>query len=65
MMMGPKGFWGSGENGYFFSGSWRTLEIIIGDLGSRLIVFVDLGSQAKKKKINFKNIILKENLHFV
>ena len=35
---GPQGFWGSGENGYLFSGSWRALVIIFRDLGSKLIV---------------------------
>ena len=34
---GPQGFWGSGENGYLFSGSWGALVIISGDLGSKLI----------------------------
>ena len=35
-LMGPsQGFWGSGENGYFFSGSWGALVIILGDLGSK------------------------------
>ena len=37
---GPQGFWGSGENGYLFSGSWGALVIIFSDLGSKLI---DLG----------------------
>ena len=32
-----QGFWGSGENGYLFSGSWGALVIISGDLGSKLI----------------------------
>ena len=36
---GPQGFWGSGENGYLFSGSWGALVIIFRDLGSKLIVF--------------------------
>ena len=35
---GPQGFWGSGENGYLFSGSWGALIIIFRDLGSKLIV---------------------------
>ena len=34
----PQGFWGSGENGYLFSGSWGALVIIFRDLGSKLIV---------------------------
>ena len=32
---GPPGF---GKEGYFFSGSWGALVIILGDLGSKLIV---------------------------
>ena len=35
---GPLGFWGSGENGYLFSGSWGALVIILGELGSKLII---------------------------
>ena len=35
---GPQGFWGSGENGYLFSGSWEALIIIFRDLGSKLVV---------------------------
>ena len=34
----PQGFWGSGENGYLFSGSWGALVIIFRDLGSKFIV---------------------------
>ena len=34
--MGPEGFWGSGENGYLFSGSWGAL--IFRHLGSKFIV---------------------------
>ena len=37
-IIGPHGFWGSGENGYLFSGSWEALVIIFRDLGSNLIV---------------------------
>ena len=36
--IGPQGFWGSGENGYLFSGSWGALVIILGELGSKLII---------------------------
>ena len=36
--LGPQGFWGSGENGYLFSGSWGALVIILGELGSKLII---------------------------
>ena len=56
-MLGPQGFWGSGENGYLFSGSWGALVIIFRDLGSKLIVLGDLGSPAKGKK----KLTLKEN----
>ena len=38
VIIGTPGFWGSGENGYLFSGSWRALVIIFRDLGSKLIV---------------------------
>ena len=31
----PQGFWGSGEKGYLFSGSWGALLIILGELGSK------------------------------
>ena len=45
-LMSPQALWGSGENVYFFSGSWGALLIILRDLGSKL--FGDLGSPAKK-----------------
>ena len=35
---GPQGFWGSGEKGYLFSGSWGALLIILGELGSKHIL---------------------------
>ena len=34
----PQGFWGAGENGYIFSGSWGAMVIILGELGSKLII---------------------------
>ena len=34
----PKGFWGCGENVYFFLKSLGTLVKILGDLGNRLKV---------------------------
>ena len=37
-IIAPHGFWGSGENGYLFSGSWEALVTIFRDLGSKLIV---------------------------
>ena len=36
--MGPQEFWGSGEKGYLFSGSWGELVIIFRELGSKLMV---------------------------
>ena len=36
--MGPKGVFGSGENGYLLSGSWGALVIILRHLGSKFIV---------------------------
>ena len=48
--MGPQGFWGSGENGYLFSGSWGALVIIFRDLGSKLIVWGIKGALQKCKK---------------
>ena len=36
---GPQGFWGSGENGFLFSGSWGALVIILGELGIKLIIW--------------------------
>ena len=35
---GPHGFWGSGENGYLFSGRLGALDIISRDLRSKIIV---------------------------
>ena len=34
----PQGFWGSGENGHLFSGSWGALVIILGEKGRKLII---------------------------
>ena len=34
----PQGFWGSGEKGYLFSGSWGAQLIILGELGSKHIL---------------------------
>ena len=47
---GPLGFWGSGENGYLFSGSWGALVIIFRDLRSKLIVLGIKGALQKCKK---------------
>ena len=38
-MNGPQGIWGSGANGYLFSGIWGALVFILGELGSKLILF--------------------------
>ena len=35
---GPQGFWGSGDIGYLFSGSWGALVITLGELGGKLII---------------------------
>ena len=37
-MCAPRGFGGSGDKGYLFSGSWEALVIIFRDLGSNFIV---------------------------
>ena len=37
-LWGSHGFWGSGENGYLFSGFWGALVIILGEVGSKLII---------------------------
>ena len=34
-----QGFWGSGEKGFLFSGSWGALLIILGELGSKHILW--------------------------
>ena len=38
MTRGPQRFWGSGENGYLFTGSWGALVNILEELGSKLKV---------------------------
>ena len=57
--MGPQGFWGSGDKGHLFSGSWEALVIIFSDLGNNLAVW---GIQEALKQVNmtFKNLTLKE-----
>ena len=64
---GPQGFWGSGENGYLFSGCRGALVIIFRDLGSKLIV---LGSKGVKKNLTLKEkpsfrLIKKKNLRLM
>ena len=46
---GPQGFWGSGEKGYLFLGSWGALVIIFRDLESKLILLGILGAVQKVK----------------
>ena len=46
--MGPQGFWGSGENGYLFSGSWGAQVNIFRDLEAP--GFGDLRRTAKKNQ---------------
>ena len=60
----PHGFWGSGENGYLFSGFWEALVIIFKDLGSKLIVLGIWGALQKSKKFNLNNLTLKEKPPF-
>ena len=38
LYIAPRGFGGSGEKGYLFSGSWGALLIILGELGSKHIL---------------------------
>ena len=49
--VGPQGFGGSGEKGYLFSGTWGALVIILGELGSKLLV---LGLREPCPKVNYK-----------
>ena len=49
MQLRPQGFWGSGENGYLFSGSWEALVIIFRGAREKAYNFGDIGSLAKKK----------------
>ena len=46
----PQGFWGSGEKGFLFSGSWGALLIILGELGSKHILSGIKGALPKSKK---------------
>ena len=48
--VGPQGFWGSGEEGHLFSGSWGALLIILGELGSKHILLGIWGVLLKSKK---------------
>ena len=63
-MWAPRGVFGSGGNDYFFSGSWWALVIILEDLGSKLVDLGIYGAQPKSKKINLKDLTLKEKPSF-
>ena len=63
--MGPQGFWGSGENGYLFSGIWGALVIILGELGSKLIILGIFGALPKRKRNRGKASILFDFLKFL
>ena len=58
-MYGPQGFYGSGEKGYLFSGSWGALVNIFRE---QTHGFWDLGSPVKSKKVKdkFLNLTLEE-----
>ena len=67
-LVGPQGFWGSGENSYFFSVSWGgggggTGNYFMG-YREQAHSFADLGSPAKKSKIILKNLTFKEKYTF-
>ena len=51
--LGLQGFWGSGENGYLFSGIWEVLVIILGEQAHS---FGILGSPAQKQKLIMKSL---------
>ena len=51
--MGPQGFWGSGKNGYLFSGSWGSTGNYFRGAREQAHNLGDLGSLAKKAKIRY------------
>ena len=59
---GPQGFWGAGEKGYLFSGSWGALLIILGELGSKHILLGIKGALPKSKKNKYQASILFNSL---
>ena len=61
-LWGPQGFWGSGEKGYLFSGSWGALLIILGELGSKHILLGIKGALPKTKKNKYQASILSDSL---
>ena len=50
----PQGFWGSGEKGFLFSGSWGALLIILGEVGSKHILLGIRGALPKSKKKKYQ-----------
>ena len=62
--IGPQGFWGAGEKGYLFSGSWGALLIILGELGSKHILLGIKGALPKSKKNKYQASILFNSLKF-
>ena len=61
-LLGPQGFWGSGEKGYLFSGSWGALLIILGEQGSKHILMGIKGALPKSKKNKYQASILSDSL---
>ena len=59
--MGPYGFGGSGENGYLFSGSWGALVVILGELGSKFIVWGIYRALPKRKKKEKSLTLMEKN----
>ena len=59
--VGPQGFWGSGEKGYLFSGSWGALLIILGELGSKHILW-GFREHCQKVKKKYQASILSDSL---
>ena len=60
---GPQGFWGAVEKGYLFSGSLGALLIILGELGSKLLLGIK-GALPKSKKNKYQASILFNSLKF-
>ena len=60
--MGPQGFWGSGEKGYLFSGSWGALLIILGEPGSKHILLGIKDALPKSKKNKYQASFLSVSL---
>ena len=59
--MAPKGFGGSGEKGYLFSGRRGALLIILGELGSKHIL-LGIMEHCQKVKKKYQASILSDSL---